>query len=88
MDAIQVILDDGTGAEFGRALMGTLPDGADLKIITKDKGTESGKACAMLTFTVETDTGYRRVQTVVSIRHLLVALGIVCVRYEDDGRVR
>ena len=64
MEAIRVTIDDGTGRDYDQALRGTLPEGGDLHLITKEKGTVEGGTIVLLTFTVEMATGrMQRVQT-------------------------
>lgn len=63
----------------------TLADGGDLQIITKDGGMQSGRALAMLTFSVDVDGKLVRAQTVVPIRLLLGAAAGLYGRYDPDG---
>lgn len=72
----------------GRDGMRTLMDAGDLQIITKDEGTESGRAVACLTFTVDVDGKPVRAQTVTTVRLLTMVLSILKGRYGDDGAPR
>jgi hypothetical protein len=84
MNAISLLL--GQDAEFDKAIRGpnTLPDRGDLKIITKDKGTEGGNPIAVLTFTVQLPDGKEyKAQTVTTVRLLLSVLAGLRGRYGD-----
>jgi len=70
----------------GRDGVPTLRDGGDLRIITKDEGTEAGRALACLTFTVEVDGKPVRAQTVTTVRLLVTALHALMGRYGNDGK--
>jgi hypothetical protein len=69
----------------GTAPHDTLPEGADLALIIKHGGTESGRAIAMLTFTVEVDGKMRRAQAVTSVKLLKACLKMLNGRYTDEG---
>ena len=87
METIGLIFDDGSGKEFEKALRGTLKDGADLKIIMKDAGTEEGNPVALLAFSVQIGGGesarLARVQTVCSARHLIAVGKALEAKYPD-----
>ena len=91
MDMLDVRLNDAQGfdeAVHGTADQAALPSGSDLTVITKDAGTVSGRAVAVLTWSVEVDGRRRRAQYTVSIRHLRALLAIVNGAYDEDGRRR
>lgn len=69
----------------GTAPLPTLPEGGDLTLITKHDGAISGRAIAMLTFTVEVDGKMRQAQAVTSIKLLKWMLQVLDGRYDDDG---
>jgi len=84
MDSSAVVLDDGSGREFDAAKRGTLKDGGNLRVITKDAGTEAGNPIAMLTFTVGIGQDRTaRAQTVVSVKMFLAAAKILAAKYPD-----
>jgi len=84
MEGTAVLLDDGSGKEFDSALRGTLKDGGNLRLITKDVGTEDGNPIAMLTFTVGIGSDRTaRAQTVVSVKMFLAAAKILASKYPD-----
>lgn len=66
----------------------TLRDAGDLQIITKDQGTEGGRAIACLTFSVEVDGKLVRAQTVTTVRLLATALSALRGRYDVDGKAK
>lgn len=91
MEEIRVMID--RPAEFDHALHGddkvpALKDGGDLMVITKNKAMQSGRAGAILTFTVEVDGKLRRAQTVVPVRLFKTVLSILNAAYDDDGMPR
>ncbi len=75
----------GNDAAFDEAVHGdgAIPDNGDLKLITKDKGTEEGNPIACLTFTVQVDGKPYRAQTVLTVRTLQCALAGLRGRYGD-----
>jgi hypothetical protein len=87
MEVIRLVFDDGSGKEFDAALRGTLKDGADLKVITKDAGTEEGNPICMLAFSVKIGGGesarVARVQTVCSAKHLIAVGRALDAKYPD-----
>lgn len=84
MEGTAVLLDDGSGKEFDAALRGTLKDGGNLRLITKDVGTDDGNPIAMLTFTVGIGADRTaRAQTVVSVKMFLAAAKILAGKYPD-----
>lgn len=90
MEHVQVLLNK--PREFDEAVHGTatvpsLPDLADLTVITKDVGTDEGRALAVLTFTAEHKGERVRCQTVTTVRNLDMLLGCLRGRYEN-GIVR
>jgi hypothetical protein len=64
----------------------TLRDGGDLRIITKDNATDSGRALACLTFTVDVDGKLVRAQTVTTVRLLTTVLHALLGRYGHEGK--
>lgn len=86
MEVVKTILDDGSGKAFDAALRGTLRDGGDLQIITKNDGTRDGHPCLMLTFSVQLPDGtIRQVQTVTTVRNFLASAGAVAGRYQAEN---
>ncbi len=92
MEHITLRIDTGNGAEFDELLRGkkgdgvrVLPDAGDLTIATKDGALHSGRAGAILSFTVEVGGVTFRAQTVTPVRLLLVALKVLQAAYTDDG---
>lgn len=79
--------------QFDRAVHGddrvpALPSGSDLAIITKDGGMQSGRAVAVITFTVEVNGKLRRAQYTVSVRHLKALGAWLNGAYDDEGMRR
>lgn len=87
---IHLMLDqDGNGKDFDRELQNTLPDGGDLKVITKSNGTKTGQAVVMLKFSVQLPGGaIRHAQTVVTARLFIDAAAAVagCHPQSDERR--
>jgi len=90
MEHIALVLNN--EKEFDEAVHGgngirVLPDDGQLKIITKDVGTVSGRAVAVLTFGVDVDGkgDLCRAQTVVSVKMLLAAARVLRGRYNEEG---
>lgn len=77
--------DDGT---YDKVLQDSLQDSGDLQIIIKNNCTNNGRACAMLTFTVDVNGKLHRAQTVMTMRNLMGALRILESHYTDDGNPR
>lgn len=73
---------------FNQAIHEGLPEGGDVELITKDAGTQNGRAVACITFTVEVNGEHKRAQTVTSVRNLLTALTLLQGRYDEDGKPR
>lgn len=71
---------------FGNGEMRQLQDKGDLVIVTRDDCTVEGRACAVLTFTVEVDGKPARAQIVKSVRLLKMAMRVLDGRYDDDGK--
>lgn len=90
---IQCLFDD--AATFDEVVHGSLRDGGDLSIVTKENATQGGEPAACLTFTVQTRDGkVDRAQTVVTVRNLIDALHAVMGKYshlanakEPDGKI-
>lgn len=81
---VQVLLDDGD--EFDRIIGDSLPEGADVRIITKDRGTKGGMPCAMIAFTSQLPDGTLATsQAVVTAAVLMDALRIMQGRYGGLG---
>ncbi len=70
---------------FDEIIKGSLPDGGDLEIVTKDAGMVSGRGIVMLTFTVDVDGEMKRAQTVTSMRNFRAIASAICSTYDDDG---
>ena len=88
MEALTLKFDSGTlfDAIIQNMAPGeTLAEGGDLELITKHSATQSGRAIAMLTFTVQVDGQLKRAQAVTSIRLLKTALRAIEAKYDDDG---
>jgi hypothetical protein len=84
MEHTTIILDDGTGKAFDHAPRNSLPDGGDLRIITKDNATTEGNAAVLLTFTVEfPDGNLHNAQTVTTVRLFLAAAAAMRGRYPN-----
>lgn len=93
MEQFILTFDDGTGEDFDRLLHGTdgvrvLADGGDIAICTKHGALTSGRAGAIITFTVDVDGALCRAQTVVPVRQLIFALKVIQGKYTDDGMPR
>ena len=69
----------------GTAQHPTLPEGGDLSVITKHDGAISGRAIAMLTFTVQVEGVSMIAQAVTSIKLLKQMLRMIDAKYTDDG---
>lgn len=88
-DPVSVSLDNEKGFDLVVHGPASLPHADQLLIVTKDNGTESGRAIAALTFEVQLPDGsMRRAQYTTTIRLLKTALQILDGRYDDDGRPR
>lgn len=73
MESIELCLSD--APQFDALLECGLPEGGDLKIITKEDGLNEGLSAAMITFSVQLPDGnVERAQAVVSIRELRTVL--------------
>lgn len=84
MERVAVIIDNGSGLAYDAALMDTLPECADLTLITKDGAMESGAPGIMVTFTVRLPDGsLRRVQAVTSLRVFLAAVKAIKAKYGE-----
>lgn len=82
----QVVVKLGDDARFDQCCHGGLPEGGDLEIVTKDRGTIQGRAIALLTFTVRLpDWTAARAQSATTVRNLMMALAALRGRYGDDG---
>jgi hypothetical protein len=93
MEQLTVKFDDDTGKDFDTLLHGldgvrTFPEGGDLVICTKHGALESGRAGAIITFTVEVDGKFCRAQSVTPVRQLILALKLLQSKYTDDGMPR
>lgn len=90
MEHLQILLNKPHA--YDEAIRGTaevpaVPDAGDLTVITKDNGTDTGRAVAVLTFTAQHDGKPIRCQTVTTVRNLEMLLAAIQGRYED-GKVR
>lgn len=88
MDSVSIKLND--AASFDNAVHGkdgvrTLQDGSDLAVITKDGAMDSGRAAAVLTFSVNVDGKVCRAQTVVSVRLMHSIGAALSGRYDEEG---
>ena len=84
MSLISLVFDNPTA--FDTAVHGGLPEGRNLRIITKPNGTESGHPIAVLTFTVQMpDKSERSAQAVVTVGNLMMALAALKGRYPHLG---
>lgn len=86
MEHIVVILDDGTGEAFDDVVhgAGALPEGKDLKIVTKDKGTRSGNPTIAFQFSVQTPDGkVYKAQASTTVRAFQMAAAAVRGKYGD-----
>jgi len=82
MEHLHITFDSGGGKEFDKALKGTLPDGGDLKVITKERATAKGEPGVIITFTVQLPDGtIKRVQTVTTARLFANAGLAIATRY-------
>jgi hypothetical protein len=88
MESISLVLDpDGSGRVFDELLhrSGALPEVGDLKIVTKNKGTESGKPIAVLAFSVVLPSGRPQlVQAVTTVALLKASLAALNAKYPDQ----
>lgn len=66
LEGVRIRLND--FEEFDRIISNSLPDGGDLKFISKDDGTKSGNPIIMITFTIERDGKIERVQSVTTAK--------------------
>lgn len=90
MEHLQILLNK--PREFDEAVHGkgevpSIPEAGDLSIITKDLGTDEGRALAVITFTAEHEGKRVRCQAVTTVRVLEALLGAINGRYEN-GKVR
>lgn len=84
MEHLELQINDIDG--FDAVMKSSLPDTGDLKIITKDAGTEGGRGIVMFTFTVQLPDGtLARAQTVTSMRSFRAIASAVAATYNDDG---
>lgn len=82
MEQIAIKLDDKEA--FDRNLQNSLPDGGDLKIITKDNATVGGNPAVMLIFSVRLPDGsLRKAQTVTTMKLLRTVLRALDGKYSD-----
>lgn len=93
MEHLTVKFDDDTGKDYDTLLRGldgvrTLPENGDLAICTKHGAMESGRAGAIITFTVDVDGKLCRAQAVTPVRQLIAALKLLQAKYTDDGMPR
>lgn len=84
MEHFAVTLDDGTGKAYDEALKDSLPEGGDLKAITKNDGTVQGNPIVLLTFTVQMPDGtIRKAQAATSVKLFLFAARLMAAKYGD-----
>lgn len=89
METVRVILDNFDGA-FDKTVHGlegvpTLQQASPMRIITKNNGTDGGRAIACVTFDVEIEGRVVRVQAVTTMRLLRGACQILMAKYTADG---
>lgn len=78
---IDVILDNGTGEDFARALKDAMPEMGDLCFITRETG-KSQPPVVMITFSCLTPSGeVQRAQSVTNLQMLLNSLRCLEARY-------
>lgn len=70
---------------FDKILKGSLPEGGDLMIITKDNATVGGNPAVMISFSVELPTGGLAVaQTVTTLNLLMTVLNALKAKYGQN----
>lgn len=83
MEAFGIKLND--GKSFDTILAGSLPEGGDATLITKDHGTVGGKPAIMLTFSVQLPDGTPAVaQVVTTLKIFLAAAEVLKAKYGID----
>lgn len=84
MSLISLVFDNPEA--FDSAVRGGMPEGSNLRIITKPNGTESGHPIAVITFTVMLpDKRTAEAQAVVTVGNLMMALAALKGRYPHVG---
>lgn len=84
MEQLNIRLDNPEA--YDAVLKDSLPECADLTIITKHGAMQSGKAAVMITFTVHLPDGnIKRVQAVCPMTLFRATLGVIMVKYTDEG---
>ena len=83
----------GNPQEYDKAVHGepelpSLPQGSDITLVTKDFGTDAGKAIACLWWTTVVNGKPVRVQATTTVAILQMMLASLNGRYEDGGRLR
>jgi len=82
MEKVRLLLND--VAEYDKVIANSLPEGGDLRIITKDVGMESGRASALFCFTVQLPDGTKATaQAAVTVNTLQTLAAGLNGRYED-----
>jgi hypothetical protein len=66
----------------------SLRQGSDITLITKDHGTDAGKAIAVVSFTTEIGGKPYRCQATTTVAILQMMLAALNGRYEDGGKLR
>lgn len=88
MEVLDLVLN--SSELFDRAVRGddkhpSVPNGANLAIITKDGAMVSGAAAAVITWSIEIGGKVRRVQYTVSVRRLHTLAAVLGVAYDEFG---
>lgn len=80
MEKFGIQLND--AQSFDAVLKGSLPDGGDVTLITKDNATTGGNPAVMLTFSVQLPDGSMAIaQTVTTLRNFLAAAQVLKSKY-------
>lgn len=64
-----------------------LAEGGDLAVYVKPKGTVEGKACAVITFTVQLPDGTKARAQATTTAALLKQVGLIMRGWEDGGHI-
>lgn len=84
MENLRLVL--GNDKMFDELVHGGLPQASDMTICTKDNGTQSGKPCVVVSFTVQMPDGtFKQVQAVTTVRLLVGFYSAMKGRYGPGG---
>lgn len=88
MEMFKILIGDDPA--YDGVIIDSLSDYGDVRLITKDQATDSGRSLVMLTFTVDVENerkvkDRRTVQTVTSVRLFKAAAAAIAAAYDDDG---